>query len=128
MPLLKKLRSALTRGLPSAPPATNAGEPSPEQLEVLRRAEEALRTVIIPGYDVDLVGSGVVKRLRLTRDGRLLVFLDYTGSDPHCNFCRFINWQLWKKILAQAEEALGKYNLPPATFIDWATGAKIEYK
>lgn len=126
MPLLKKLRSALTKGLPPHP-SPGGSMATGRDLERLKRAEAALSQVIVPGYDVDLVTSGVVKKLRLTREGQLLVFLDYTGSDPHCNFCRFINWQLWSKLLREAESRLRREGFEKPLFFDWATGARIEY-
>ena len=101
-----------------------------EYLEVLRRAEEALSRVIVPGYDYDLISSGAVKRLRLSYDKKTLyVIIDYMGSDPGCNFCRFINWQVWRKILSDAEarvkEATGVENV---VFIDLSTRAVIDYR
>lgn len=106
------------------------GGKAEEYLEVLRRAEEALGRVIVPGYDYDLISSGAVKRLRLSYDMKTLyVIIDYMGSDPGCNFCRFINWQVWKRILSDAEarvkEATGVENV---VFIDLSTRAVIDYK
>ena len=93
----------------------------------LRAAEETLRGVLIPGYDVDLVSSGVVKLLRISFDGkRLAVFLDYTGSDPSCVFCRFINVQLWARILREARYKLSELGFDDVIFYDWSTGAKLE--
>ncbi len=100
-----------------------------EHLERLRRAEQVLSTVIIPGYDYDLVSSGAVKRLRLSYDmSTLYVIIDYSGSDPGCNFCRFINWQVWKRILEDAEGKLKDAGFGRVVFVDWSTGAVIQYR
>lgn len=126
--LFKKLLNTLYLNFTQVYEEHNYRKPTSHQLELLMKAEEALKSVVIPGYDVNLVYSGIVKKLRLTGDGKLLVYLDYTGSDPHCNFCRFINWQLWRKILVQAEDALRRENIPSVIFVDWATNARIEYR
>jgi len=83
--------------------------------------------VIIPGYDVDLVSSGVVKRMRLSYDKKkLAVFLDYSGSDPSCMFCRFINLQIWNRILRDARDKLVKAGFEDVVFYDWGTGDKLD--
>ena len=98
-------------------------------MEILERAEEELSGVIVPGYDYDLMSSGAVKKLKLSYDMETLyVLIDYTGSDPGCNFCRFINWQVWKKILEDAEKRLLGLGVKRVVFIDWATGAVIDYR
>jgi len=99
---------------------------SPEILAAFRKAEEALRRVEIPGYDFDIVSSGVVKRLRLSGD-KLIVFLDYFGTDPSCFFCRFINQALWNTILSKAAKELEKAGIRNVEFVDYATGLKLEY-
>ncbi len=100
-----------------------------EHLERLKKAEEVLTTVIIPGYDYDLVTSGAVKRLRLSYDmSTIYVIIDYSGSDPGCNFCRFINWQVWRRILEDAEGKLRDAGFSKVVFIDWSTGAVIQYR
>ncbi len=99
-----------------------------EHIKLLKRAEAELMKVIIPGYDYDLVTSGALKRLRLSYDKTTLyVVIDYSGSDPGCNFCRFINWQVWKKILEDAETRLKTAGFDRVVFIDWSTNAVIEY-
>ncbi|MCE4612000.1 MAG: hypothetical protein F7B17_08530 [Desulfurococcales archaeon] len=98
-------------------------------VELARRAEEALLEVEVPGFDVDLVTSGAVKRIRVSRDGAAVaVFIDFSGSDPSCNFCRFINWNLWQAILEKAEARLREAGFKEVAFFDWATGARMEYK
>ena len=93
-------------------------------LKLFHRAENALRKIIIPGFDVDLITAGIVRRLRLSGD-TLVVFVDYTGSDPSCSFCRFINDRLWETILAKAREALSKEGFRRIVFIDYLTGREI---
>jgi len=122
-------RLAREQGLPSeaSPPPRPPGA-----AELVRRAEEAervLSTVEVPGFDVDLVTSGAVKRIRVSRDGRAVaVFIDLTGSDPSCYFCKFINWTLWKRILGDAEERLREAGFSVVEFYDYATRARIEYR
>jgi len=99
---------------------------SPEVLELFRRAEEALSRVEVPGYDMDLVSAGVVKRLRLS-NGRLIVFLDYYGTDPSCFFCRFINQAMWNTILSKASKELAKAGIENVEFVDYYTGLRLEY-
>ncbi len=93
------------------------------------RAEKALRAlsqVIVPGYDVDLVSSGVVTRVRVGFDGdAIVVFLDYYGSNPGCSFCRFINDTLWRRILGSAREALAGEGFREVVFVDSLTGNPI---
>jgi len=99
-----------------------------KHIELMKAAEEELSKVIIPGYDYDLVSSGALKRLRLSFDmTTLYVILDYSGSDPGCNFCRFINWQVWRRILEDAEHRLKGLGFDRIVFIDWSTNAVIEY-
>jgi metal-sulfur cluster biosynthetic enzyme len=99
----------------------------PSVLELFRRAEGALRRVEVPGYDVDLVSSGIVKRLRMSRDNKLIVFLDYYGTDPSCYFCRFINQALWNTILSKARRELEQVGITSVVFVDYATGLELEY-
>jgi metal-sulfur cluster biosynthetic enzyme len=98
-------------------------------IEKARLVEEILSEVEVPGFDVDLMSSGAVKRIRVSRDGSAVaVFIDLSGSDPSCYYCKFINWNLWQSILRSAEERLRKAGFREVVFVDWATGARIEYK
>lgn len=66
-----------------------------------------MRRVKVPGYDVDVISSGIVVKFRVSMDGkRIIVFVDYSGSNPGCSFCRFLNDTLWRRILAGISEAL----------------------
>ncbi|MCE4599028.1 MAG: hypothetical protein F7C81_02390 [Desulfurococcales archaeon] len=99
-----------------------------EHYKVLEKAEEVLSQVIVPGYDFDLMSSGAVKRMRLSFDKKTLyIVIDFTGSDPSCYFCKFINWQVWNRILNDAASKLRGLGVEEVVFIDWATGAKIDY-
>ncbi len=109
------------------------GSPVPEAkggiVGLAQKVEESLSTVIVPGYDIDLVSSGIVKRIRVSRDGKkVAVFLDYSGSDPGCYYCKFINWSLWKRLLTDAESKLKSQGFDEVLFIDWFTGAVIEFR
>jgi hypothetical protein len=76
---------------------------------------------------VDLVTAGLVKRIRVSRDGRsVAIFIDYTGSDPSCFFCRFISRTLWARILEKAREQLRVEGFAEVEFYDYATGLRIE--
>ncbi len=122
---LERKAAGLERRAGGAGAAASGGD----LVKLAMKAEEALSKVIVPGFDVDLVSSGAVKRIRVSRDGRsVAVFIDFSGSDPSCNFCRFINWNLWQAILERAEKRLKEEGFSEVVFIDWATGARMEYK
>jgi len=89
------------------------------------RALEALSRVSVPGYDVDIVSSGVVARVLVSLDGsKVAVFLDYTGSNPSCSFCRFLNDRVWAKILGEARAALEEAGFEEIYLLD-VTGRPI---
>lgn len=76
-------------------------------LTKLRIVEDMLRRVVVPGFDVDVISSGVVSRLRISSDGRkLIVYLSFLSSDPGCPFCKFINHTLWTTIARNVRDAL----------------------
>ncbi len=73
----------------------------------LRLVEDMLRKVVVPGFDVDVVSSGVVSRLRISSDGRkLVVYLSFLSSDPGCSFCKFVNHTLWTTIARNIRDTL----------------------
>ena len=124
-----KLKSAFKRILPPLQysPQVPTNNLPPEYLEKFKKAEEALKNVEVPGYGVDIVSSGVVKKLSLV-DGasRLVVYVDYTGSDPVCYFCRFLNNYLWQRIVHKAREELKKVGFDQVTFMDFYSGLLLE--
>ncbi|MFN3268675.1 MAG: hypothetical protein ACK416_05400 [Zestosphaera sp.] len=68
---------------------------------------EVLGKVEVPGFDVDLMSSGVVRSFRLSKDGRkVVVFVDFLTSDPGCLFCKFINHTLWTTIARNIRDTL----------------------
>ncbi len=68
--------------------------------KILRQVEDRLRLIEIPGFDTNVIDSGVVTRIRISTDGEVLgVYVDYTGSDPMCWFCRVLNDHLWRRIV-----------------------------
>ncbi|MEM0244947.1 MAG: hypothetical protein QXZ48_03665 [Zestosphaera sp.] len=76
-------------------------------LNKLRLVEDMLRKVVVPGFDVDVISSGVVSRLRISSDGRrLIVYLSFLSSDPGCPFCKFINHALWTTIAKNIRDVL----------------------
>ena len=106
------------------------GRPSivvPREVEErIRAAEEALSRVIVPGYDVDVLSSQVVMRFRVSYDGRkILVVVDYSGSNPGCSFCRFLNDSLWRRILRDIYGALRDAGFEEIYIVDWARGTPV---
>lgn len=76
-------------------------------LEKLRLVEDLLREVTVPGFDVDVISSGVVSRFRISKDGRkIIVYLNFSSSDPGCPFCKFINHTLWTTIARNIRDVL----------------------
>jgi metal-sulfur cluster biosynthetic enzyme len=94
--------------------------------ERIRVAEETLRKVVVPGYDVDVVSSGVVMRFRVSYDGKkIMVLVDYSGSNPGCSFCRFLNDTLWNKILNDMVHVLRDAGFEEILLVDWARGTPV---
>ncbi len=92
----------------------------------IEKAMEALSQVEVPGYDIDIVSSGVVTRIRVSYDGsKIIVYLDYTGSNPGRSFCRFLNDRIWNKILSAARGWLEEAGFKEAYFLDAATHSPI---
>jgi len=98
----------------------------PELEERVRAAEQALMRVQVPGYDVDVISSGVVMRFRVSTSGdKILVVVDYSGSNPGCSFCRFLNDSLWKRMLDDMVAALEQAGFREIIIIDWARGTPV---
>ncbi len=102
-------------------------EPSIDHLKrKAREAVEALKEVEVPGFDVNVIDSGVIAKVTVSRDGKAVaVFVDLTGSDPSCNFCRMINWAIWSKMLLAMEERLRALNFKEVYFFDARTGFEV---
>jgi len=95
-------------------------------LRKLEEVEATLRRVKVPGFDVDVVSSGVVQKLRISRDGeRLAVLVSFTASDPRCGFCKFINHTLWSSIAREIKEALNDMGFREVIVVDIDTGAQL---
>jgi len=95
-------------------------------LEKLRNAEKVLKEIKVRGYDVDLITSGVVQRLRISKDGkRLIVFVDFSSANPHCLFCKVLEESLWRDFISRAREALKKEGFEEAIFVDLLTGGEV---
>ena len=89
-------------------------------------AVRALSGVIVPGYDVDIVSSGVVTRVRVSMDGsRVAVYIDYYGRNPGCSFCKFISETLWNKIFREIEESLKREGFREVYILEAYTGAEL---
>jgi len=96
-------------------------------LRRLKEAEDILKKVEVPGFDVDVVSSGVVQKLRISTDGRkLVVYVDFRGSDPNCGFCKFINHTLWTTIAKEIKNALINEGFTEVLVVDSASGALLE--
>ncbi len=118
------LLGSLLRGLAVRRPGT-AGTGAPVH-EAALRAEEALRGVELPGYDIDIVSAGLVERIRVSHSGEaVMVFLGYKKSDPGCSFCRFISAAAWAKIVEASLEALRRAGFRRVILVDADTGALL---
>ncbi len=102
-------------------------EPSVESLRrKAKEAGEALKEVKVPGFDVNVIDSGVVTKITVSKDGNAVaVFVDITGSDPSCNFCRMINWALWSKVLLAMEDKLRALGFKEIYLFDTRTGFEV---
>lgn len=93
----------------------------------LRSVDRVLREVIVPGFDVDVISSRVVTKLRISRDGNIIgVYVDLSGSDPGCLFCRTLNESLWRRILENIHEKLIGIGFKEVIFIDHRSGMEID--
>ena len=64
-------------------------------MKKLVEVEQGLRQVIVLGLDGDVISSKVVVKLRVSRGGNIIgVYVDFSGSDPGCYFCRTLNESL----------------------------------
>lgn len=88
-------------------------------------AENVLRRVEIPGFDIDVVTASVVRRLSL-RSGQLVVYVDYVGTLPSCFFCRFIGDVVWARLLSEMKHALEKEGFKDIVFVDFAARKPID--
>ncbi|MEM1538378.1 MAG: hypothetical protein QXK12_01910 [Candidatus Nezhaarchaeales archaeon] len=89
--------------------------------------ETALRRVKVPGYDIDVINSGLITRFRFSKDAsRIATFVDVTGKTPTCSFCKFISSVLLHTTLKRVKEEVKKLGFNVATFIDAFTGKEID--
>jgi len=92
----------------------------------LRNVEEVLKGVKVPGFDIDLISSGVVRRLRISRDGeKLVIYVGFKESDPSCGFCKFINHTLWSSIVREIKDALNNEGFREVLVVDTVSGAVL---
>ena len=122
MGLIRRLLGVNIASLRERIQERNVVEISPFLKRRIDRAMNALSRVVVPGYDVDIVSSGVVTRIRVRYDGSgIVVFLDYQGSNPGCSFCRFLNDNVWRKILEDAKARLEEEGFKDILFVDSVT-------
>ncbi|MEB3758515.1 MAG: hypothetical protein GSR87_01445 [Desulfurococcales archaeon] len=122
MGLIRRLLGVNIASLRERVKEKDSVEVSPFLRKRIDRAMSALSRVVVPGYDVDIVSSGVVTRIRVRYDGSgIVVFLDYQGSNPGCSFCRFLNDNVWRKILGDAKARLEEEGFKEILFVDSVT-------
>ncbi|MEB3757764.1 MAG: hypothetical protein GSR76_02795 [Desulfurococcales archaeon] len=122
MGLIRRLLGVNIASLRERVKEKDSVEVSPFLRKRIDRAMNALSRVVVPGYDVDIVSSGVVTRIRVRYDGSgIVVFLDYQGSNPGCSFCRFLNDNVWRKILGDAKARLEEEGFKEILFVDSVT-------
>ncbi len=90
------------------------------------RVWEALGKVEVPGFDIDVVSSGLVRRVRVSTDGtRVAVFVDFIGSDPGCGFCKLINHVLMSTVVQRIKDSLRGLGFAEVLVVDELTGAEL---
>ncbi|MEM4485402.1 MAG: hypothetical protein QXE13_06155 [Sulfolobales archaeon] len=93
---------------------------------IFKVVEYILRGIDVPGFDIDLISSGVVRSFRISRDyEKIIVFVDFSGSDPGCLFCKFINHTLWKSISTRIKESLARVGFKEVYVVDVQTGQEL---
>lgn len=87
---------------------------------------KALSRTEVPGFDIDVVSAGLVKKVRVSRDGkRIAVFIDFTGSDPKCGFCKFINHALMSSVVRRIKESLRGIGFKEVLVFDLLSGSEL---
>jgi len=95
-------------------------------LEKAKLVEGILSKIEIPGFDVDVVSSGVVVSYRISKDGsKIAVFVDFLGSDPSCPFCKFINRTLWGIIVTNIKSKLREAGFEEVYVVDVRSGGEL---
>ena len=95
-------------------------------LDRAKLVEDILRGITVPGFDVDIVSRGAVTRFRISRDGKkVAVFVDFTGSDPGCPFCKLINHTVWSYIVKEIKERLRKAGFEEIYVVDERTQTEL---
>ncbi len=93
---------------------------------VVKVIAEVLSRVEVPGFDIDLMSSGVIRGFRLSEDGRkVIVFVDFLTSDPGCLFCKFINHTLWNSISTRIKEVLKGIGMDEVIVMDVQTKREL---
>jgi len=92
----------------------------------VERVWKVLSKVEVPGFDVDVVSSGLVKKVRISRDGsKIAVFIDFTGSDPYCGFCKFVNHTLMSVIVERIKNSLKELGFTEVFVVDELRGVEL---
>lgn len=86
----------------------------------------ALSKTKVPGFDIDAVSVGLVKKVGISRDGtRVAVFIDFAGSDPGCGFCKFINHALMSTVATKVKNSLRELGFTEVSVVDELTGTEL---
>lgn len=89
--------------------------------------ETALRRVKVPGYDIDVVGSGLITQFRFSKGAsRIAIFVDVTGKTPTCSFCKLICSVLLHEALKRVKEEVKKLEFNKVALIDASTSKEID--
>lgn len=92
----------------------------------IERVWRTLRRVEVPGFDMDVVSSGLVRKVRVSRDGsRIAVYVDFLGSDPVCPFCKFVNHTLMGVVASKIRSSLRDLGFTEVLVVDASTGAEL---
>jgi len=96
-------------------------------ITLLRRAEHILRKIIIPGYDVDIISSGLIVKLRISKDGSVLgVSVNLSGFDPRCLYCSTLNEYLIVNMSRKAYSELVRNGFKEVYFFDYRTNRLVD--
>jgi len=84
-----------------------------------RLVKSTLRSIIVPGFDVNVVSCSAVTEFRISRDvKKVAVFMDFTGSDPGCPFCKFVNYTVWSYMVKEIKERLREVGFEEVYVVD----------
>lgn len=93
------------------------------EVEVVWRT---LYGIKVPGFDIDVLSSGLVEKVKISRDGfKIAVYVNFWESNPRCGFCRFINHTLMHVVVSRIKDALRGLGFAEVLVVDSTTGAEL---